>query len=231
MLSFLGPTRAKVIFCVEWTLFIGIQLLRGELVSIHRVLVTVYPLLFFYLVGCVLASVAERRQQLAAGLKLPALAAALALADQLIKAGVVARIPLGESIPLVDGWLHLGHARNAQGSWLLSMWSVEANRLLLIAVVSVILLAAIPYHRGHVRVNGRSAWADVAFIGLFAGCASWLADMALRGHIVDYIALPGVVVADLKDILLAAGIAALFVESLGMREGGLAYTDGDDAKP
>jgi hypothetical protein len=38
--------------------------------------------------------------------------------------------------------------------------------------------------------------------------------MPLRGHIVDFLCLPGVVTADLKDIYLTIGIAATFVETL-----------------
>jgi hypothetical protein len=39
-------------------------------------------------------------------------------------------------------------------------------------------------------------------------------DVAIRGAVVDYISLPGVVVADLKDILLSFGVSAFLVEAI-----------------
>jgi hypothetical protein len=38
--------------------------------------------------------------------------------------------------------------------------------------------------------------------------------MSLRGHIVDFIHLPGLVTADLKDVFMTIGVAALFAEAL-----------------
>ena len=38
--------------------------------------------------------------------------------------------------------------------------------------------------------------------------------MAFRGHIVDFIQLPGLMTADLKDIWVIIGVAALFAEVL-----------------
>jgi hypothetical protein len=85
---------------------------------------------------------------------------------------------------------------------------------MLTVVVVAILLGSAFCHRYYTSTKRESVWADVAFLGLFAGSASWVCDMGFRGHIVDYIHLPGVVTADFKDILLAIGAAALFVEVL-----------------
>jgi len=214
MRSFLRPTAIKLIFLVEWTLFLAIQALRGELASAHQILVASYPLLFFYLVGCVLAALSHRTPRLASGAKLWGLAALLTATDQAVKAAVVAWIPYRQSAPIIQGWLHLAHARNAQGSWVLSAANVRAGPALLMAIVAIILLVSIPSHRNYLRRYRQSVWADTAFLGVTAGCASWICDMAYRRHIVDYIALPGVVTADLKDILLAIGVAALFTETV-----------------
>jgi len=69
-------------------------------------------------------------------------------------------------------------------------------------------------HRYYTTTNRKSLWADVAFIGLFAGVASWVCDMAFRGYIIDFINLPGLVTADFKDILVTISAAAIFAETL-----------------
>lgn len=43
---------------------------------------------------------------------------------------------------------------------------------------------------------------------------SYSIDMATRGVVIDYIRVPGVVVVDLKDILLSFGIAAFLIEAI-----------------
>jgi len=200
---------------VEWTLFIAVELLRGELETGHQILVASYPLAFFYLVACALVALSQRTRQLAGGWKLLGLATGLTVADQLIKATIVASIPYQTSTPVVEGWLHLAHQRNVQGSWLISTFNVRpvGTTILMLAAASMLPLSIV-CHRYYVSTHRKSVWADVAFVGLWAGCASWACDMGLRGHIVDFIGLPSVVTADFKDILVAVGVAAFFAEAL-----------------
>jgi lipoprotein signal peptidase len=215
--GWLRPTRLKLLFVIEWGLFVLIAWMRGSLGSVHQALVALYPLGFFYLIACGLAAWSRRVQRIAANWRLVTGALALTGLDQAAKTIIVARLPLGASVPLVSGWLHLAHRRNAYGSWVLGITQPQAARIFLLVLVMVavlVLLGSLASYRYYVRTHRPSLWAGMAFVGLFAALASWLIDMALRGCVVDYIELPGLVVADLKDIWLTVGIASLFAEAL-----------------
>lgn len=210
--NFLKPNIIKLVFLVEWALFIAIELLRGELDVGRQILVASYPLALFYLFACGLEVLSRRTQQLARGWMLLWLSLGLALVDQLSKAVVVTFIPYQASVPIIRGWLHLAHEYNRQGSWVAEAFNLSlAGPVTLVVVVLVLLSSGIGY-RYYVSTHRKSVWVDIAFVGLFAGTASWVFDMGVRGHIVDYIQLPGIVTADLKDILLTVGIAAFFAE-------------------
>lgn len=86
--------------------------------------------------------------------------------------------------------------------------------VLLMIVVPSILLLSVFCHRYYVATQRKSVWADVAFVGLFAGCMSWVCGMYFRGHIVDSIVLPSVLAADLKDLFVYMGAAAFCAEAL-----------------
>lgn len=213
--SFLRPTWPKGIFLVEWAAYVLLGLLRRTIMGVHEGLVAVCPLLFFYLIACALTSLSHRTCRLAQGWGVLGMALALSAVDQAGKALVAACVPFQSSLPIVAGWLHIVHTHNTRGSWLLGLFDLpRMGAVLLIPVVLVVLPALVLYYRRYVSVKRRSVWADAAFIALFAGLASWLCDMGLRSYILDYIHLPGVVTADLKDIYLTLGSASLVVEAL-----------------
>ena len=212
---FLKPTAVKLFFLVEWTLFILLGLLRGELTDSRQMFTASLPLVLFYLAACVLTALYRRTRKQPASWNMLAPVIGLTLCDQLIKAAVVTFIPYQTSIPIIKGWLHAAHECNVQGSWLVSAFNIPFSSTLILGVIVVLtLLCVVICYRYYVRFKRRSVWTDTAFIGLSAGLAGWLCDMGLRGHIVDYIHLPGVVTADLKDILLTLGVAAFFAEAL-----------------
>lgn len=216
-LGFLRPTRLKLLFVIEWGLFVLIAWMQGSLGSVHQAQVALYPLGFFYLIACGLGAWSRRVQRVAANWRLVTVALALTGLDHAAKAIIVARLPLDASVPLVPGWLHLAHRRNVYGSWVLGTTEPQAASIFLLVLVVaavLVLLGSLASYRYYVRTHRPSLWAGVAFVGLFAALASWLIDMALRGCVVDYIELPGLVVADLKDIWLTVGIASLFAEAL-----------------
>lgn len=216
MIDFLRPTLPRLVFVVEWSLFVLLSAMRGDLESGHEVLVALYPLAFFYLVGCTLAAWSRRRHRVAQGRRLLVIAAGLVLLDQAIKTLVVRFIPHQMSLPIVTNWLHVAHERNVHGSWIAALLQVEPSTLLLVqwgVAIPVFFLSALCY-RYYTITHRRSLWADVTFVGLLAGYASWMSDISLRGYVVDWIHLPGLVTADLKDLLLTLGAAALFVEAL-----------------
>lgn len=215
--TFLRPTRTRLVFLAEWTLFIAFSAARGRLGTVPRVLVAVYTLVFYYLVGCSLAAWSRRDRHVATGWRLVAGGVALAGLDQAAKALVAAGVPLGASLPVVPGWLHLAHVHNTHGSWVASEFQLRAAGALLPAqwiAAGLLLVLSFLGHRYYVGAHRRSLWIDLAFLGVFSSQLSWMGDMALRGSTLDYIGLPGLVTADLKDILVGIGVAALFAETL-----------------
>jgi lipoprotein signal peptidase len=215
---FLKPTRLKLVFLAEWLSFLLLELLRGELGIGVCLLVSAYPLLFFYLMACELTTLSQHAQQIATGWRLSAMAMGLAIADQFGKAMVEVFVPHRATVPILRGWLHLGHEHNLQGSWIAGTFGLDQPGVALMIVAALVLLASTSCHRYYIAVNRRSVWADVAFLGLFAGMMSWLCDMGLRGYVVDFVVLPDVVAADGKDILVAVGAGAFLAEGLDNSE-------------
>ena len=215
--TFLKPTQTKLVFLVEWALFILAAAARGELETNHQVLVAGYPLLFFYLVACALTASSRHIQQIASGWKLFVFAGGLTALDQVVKAMITAFVPYQTAIPILSNWLYLAHEHNPHGAWIASTLNVQHVTVFSLVqwglAIPILFLSQL-CHRYYTTTNRKSLWADVAFLGVFAGYASWICDMSLRGHIVDYINLPGLVTADLKDVLITIGVAALFVEVL-----------------
>ncbi len=214
-MRFLRPSRNKLIFLVEWLIFLAITGLQGGFSTGQQVLVAAYPLLFFYLIAVLLEWLSHKIKRFARGWWLLVLALGLMLLDQAIKLLVTRFIPFRTAVPLIDGWLNLSHNCNFQGSWVLSQFNRPVGSLIPLGIMALLLLIFSWFGYRYYIVHQRaSLWADAAFLGLFAGLASWLVEMPLRGHIVDFLCLPNVVTADLKDIYLTIGIAAIFVETL-----------------
>jgi lipoprotein signal peptidase len=217
VVDLLKPTRIKLVFLVEWTLFILITLAKGELRTNQVLVVAAYPLILLYLVACVLNALSQHTQRVAQGWGLLGCAVGLIMLDQTIKTGVTASIPYQTRIPIIDNWLVLTHERNLLGSWVASAFKVQPVGLLSLiqwGLTVPVLLFSVLCRRYYVATHRRTLWVDVAFLGIFAGYASWVCDMSLRGHIVDFIHLPGLVTADLKDIFTTIGVAALVAEAL-----------------
>jgi len=217
VVAFLKPTRTKLVFLVQWVLFIVITVARGELETNHQILVAGYPLVFFYLVACALAALSQHIRQIAQRWRLLVFAIGLTILDQVIKTIITAFVPYQTSIPIVSNWLYLAHERNFHGSWIASAFNVQfvsVFNLMQWGLAISVLFFSILCHRYYITTNRKSLWADVAFLGVLASNASWICDMSFRGYILDFINLPGLVTADLKDILVAIGAAAVFAETL-----------------
>ena len=213
--AFLRPTRLKLLFLLEWTIFILIELCRGRLRTGHDFLVAGYPLLFFYLIGCIMAAPAGRAYRPPRWRYLLGLAVWLVIAEQAVKAAVGAFIPWKASVPLLPGWLQLAHVRNMRGTWLLNELNVDWVGIGLLIAGLIILLSCFVmgclYYAARQR---RSRWMDAAFVFITAGIGGALADLVFRRYILDFINLPGITTADLKDIFLTLGLASLFAELL-----------------
>lgn len=214
---FLFPTWQKLVFLLEWSLFILIQLLRGEIESWQAAWVTAYPLMGFYLIACVISAQNPERESQASLRCLFTWVAGFILLDQGIKAIVLLLLPYEAAIPVVPGWLNLAHEHNEQGLWLISLFTSQPHPVALWPLKLLFLASfclAAPGYQLYTETKRNNLWVQIAFIGLSAGLGGAIVDLFLRGLVVDYLQLPGVVTADLKDIYASLGLSAFLVEGL-----------------
>jgi len=219
-ITWLKPSKIKLAFLLEWSLFIVIEIARGKVRSPHAILVAAYPLLFFYLVACVLVPLSRHTRQIARGWRLPALAIGLAILDQVLKTAVSTAIPNNTSIPIVEGWLHIAHVRNYRGSWIAATFDLASGpftQSVQWALIIAVLALSVVYHHYYSTHHRQSLWVDVAFLGVFAAYTSWVWDTVFRGYVIDFIQLPGLVTADSKDIVASISAAAVIAELLDRR--------------
>ena len=174
IVSWLKPTKIKLLFLVEWSAFIVIEMTRGKLDSELSILVAGYPLILFYLAACALAALSQHTRRIACGLRLVALAIGLVLLDQIPKTLVTTLLPVQASVPVVENWLHVAHTRNYAGSWIAAAFNVPGAAAIKIVqgcIIVAVLALACRVHRNYVTQQRQSLWADVAFLGIVAACA------------------------------------------------------------
>jgi len=214
-IAFIKPTLDKLCFLVEWAVLILFLTIRGDLHTLQVGLVAAYPLLFFYLVGCLLVACSHRVSHITPVKLLASIAVGLVLLDQAAKAAVEWLLPYRAKISLVNGWLAIVHERNYAGAWLFEILDLPSSigvKLTQWGLILVMIVLLPLCHRFYTTTNRTSLWADIVFLGLFAACWSWLIDKAVRGYILDFIALPGLFAADFKDIFTSLAVGAILVE-------------------
>ena len=203
--KFFRPTVYKLIFTAEWAAYILHRVAGGRLTDLHQLMVALWPLLLFYCLGCALVAWSRRANRVTSGRGLALLVVVMVALDQVSKAVVSALLSPNATLPLVKGWLHLANVHNVAGSWLTPVWM---KPVLILAAILVLPLSVIVY-RYYVSSKRKSLWPDLAFLGIFAGYASWLCDVYLRGYVVDFVEIPGFVAADFKDLFLLLGICVV----------------------
>lgn len=205
IVEFFRPTLYKLIFTLEWVAYLLLTLVERHPLDPDLLPVALWPLLLFYVAGCALVAWSRRTDRVASGRSLVVLIVAMVAVDQVGKAIAVATLQPGASDPLVEGWLHFSNVHNASGSWLGPGWLKP-----ILAVVAVLVLPlSVVVYRYYVSIQRRSLWADLTFVGVFAGYAGWLVDIFVRGYVVDVIHIPGLVAVDLKDLFLSLGVCVV----------------------
>ncbi|PKO20501.1 MAG: hypothetical protein CVU38_19785 [Chloroflexi bacterium HGW-Chloroflexi-1] len=200
--QFFRPTVYKLIFTAEWVAYILLRATGGRLTSLHQLMVGLWPLLFFYCLGCVLVAWSHRADRVASGRGLALLVVVMVALDQVSKTVISVFVPPNATLLLVKGWLHLA---NVTGSWLTPVWF---KPVLILAAILVLPLSVIGY-RYYVSSKRRSLWADLAFMGIFVGYVTRLCDVSLRGYTLDFIQIPGLVTVDFGDLFLSLGVCVL----------------------
>ncbi len=205
--------QTSLVFLVEWSLYLILETLTGKIQWSQHAASALLPLGFFGLIGLLL-SLANfwRRRDLSAGF-LGAAAAGLLLLDQAAKTWINRQMAYPSDIPLFGGLITLSHARNYAGSWALQRLNLTNEitplRIFVEAMLMVLVVAWFVYY---LRGERGGYWTDMAAIFFTAGVSSAVLDKLLRGFTLDFIGLPGLFVADLKDIYLFIGVAALLAE-------------------
>ena len=103
-------------------------------------------------------------------------------ADQLTKAAVVATIPLGGRVPIIDDVLQLWHAQNRGAAF-----SLFQGELWLFLVVTAAALVMIVYF--HRSMRGRTLWLQVLLGMILAGTLGNLTDRLRQGYVVDFVSV------------------------------------------
>jgi signal peptidase II len=149
-------------------------------------------------------------------------AALLYVVDQMTKAWAVRRLRLGDTVRVVEGFLHFGYAENTGIAFGQLQEGGEFGRWMLAALAALAAAGVLVYFF-------RVKTADDRVLGacalLLAGIAGNLTDRVRLGHVVDFIELhlgsyqwPTFNVAD-AAICVGAGLLALDIILEGKREG------------
>jgi len=149
------------------------------------------------------------------------LAGAVVALDQISKAIVLGRLPLGVQIPVVDGLLALTLVLNPGLAFGL-LGSVPSAWRWMVAALSLVALAVLA--RVALRVLPAGGWAGRLSIGLiFGGAVGNLVDRARFGAVVDFVDVhwqgwhwPAFNVA---DSAITVGVALLALRLLNDRSG------------
>lgn len=203
-LIFIGPWMLYVAFAVAQAKF-DIRLIAANLA---------WPFLFFYLLACLLKRFGASSETAFRQRDAWVVIAVLVAVDHLCKFAISHIIPLGSSVPIVAKHLHLANVQNAHGSFWLE--KLGAPRVIMpVLVLSVLSNATAPLlFRFYSARHRKSFWSVLAYCCFMAGTASAAIDLGVRGFTVDYLELPRLFVADLKDIYLVLCVSASFVEVL-----------------
>ncbi len=132
-------------------------------------------------------------------------------ADQLTKALAAARLAGGEQVELIPGLFWLTYVRNPGAAFSLGTQFTVAISIFAIVAVGVVLWLSR-------RLAGSLLWA-VALGLLLAGIAGNLTDRLLRdpgplrGHVIDFFAVPHWPVFNVADICINLGAALVIVQA------------------
>lgn len=211
------PEPKQLVFLVEWLIFLFLLFFQGKMVSLQTWGVALCPFLFFYFIGGILFCTSKKIKKLFDTKFLILIAFGLFLIDQLIKIFVITLIPINSSIPIIPGWFEITHRLNPHGAWIFTSLSDDTIPLITpfmkLFLLSLTLLI-IPIYQYLESRYGKIFWMQVSFVCIFSAFLSWLVDMFTRGYIVDFIGLPGLVAADLKDIFAYIGAAAIIIQAM-----------------
>ena len=145
-------------------------------------------------------------------LTLVSLVVLFVLLDQLSKVIVRTTLVPGESISIIDGFFRITFIQNFKGfSWWIPAppsWIRTAFFVLRI----VVLLLTFPVYAFYTHVHRRSAWTNIACVGIAAGTLGNLLDDLFVPYTTDFIQFFNWPAPNLADIYAYTAVVALVVE-------------------
>ena len=133
------------------------------------------------------------------------LIAAVILSDQLIKHFIRAGLSPGESIPVINGALHITHVTNSGGAF-----GILQGQTWLLAVVTAALIFFIAAYIQKNRKSGHPVFL-LSLSLVCAGGAGNLIDRIWRGEVTDFIDFRIFPVFNLADISVTCGCGLLLL--------------------
>ena len=157
----------------------------------------------------------RHREDVGAGRKadlLVALGLALAVfvVDQVLKSVVEASMAVGESIPVIPGFLSLTHVRNDGGAF-----GILGGSHLLLLVGSVVAVGVVLWM---LFAGQRSRLATLACGLILGGAAGNLLDRLSTGEVTDYVHFSFWYVFNAADAAITIGVALLILSTFRMQE-------------
>jgi signal peptidase II len=160
----------------------------------------------------------DRAQSLARPYELVTLLAIVAL-DQITKAAVQANVPLGDSRPIIEGFLDLTHVQNTGAAFgLLNAADFPYKPLVMIGIAALALVAIAAY-ASQLGFHERLARFGLALI--LGGAFGNLIDRAVAGHVVDFVDVywgaAHFWAFNVADAAISVGAALVLLDMIGLR--------------
>jgi signal peptidase II len=144
---------------------------------------------------------------------------AIVSADQITKAAVRAKLPLGDSRPLIDGFLDLTHVQNTGAAFGLMNASDFPYKPLVMIGIAALALVAIAAYASQLGFHERIARFGLALI--LGGAFGNLIDRAIAGHVVDFVDVYWGTVHfwafNVADAAITVGAALVLLDMIGVR--------------
>jgi len=140
------------------------------------------------------------------------LALAVFVLDQVLKSVVEASMRLGESIPVIPGFLSITHIRNDGGAF-----GILGGSQLLLLIGSAVAVGVVLWM---LLAEQRSKLAMLACGMILGGAAGNLLDRLTTGEVTDYVHFSFWYVFNAADAAITVGVAALLFSAFSMQDKG-----------
>ncbi|MCK4258172.1 MAG: signal peptidase II [Halanaerobiales bacterium] len=211
--------KITLIFLSEWGLYLIFELVMGKFKSWNVFLMNLLPFVFFYLIARLMKWLSIKVQTPFKIKPMFLWIVSLVTCDQIIKYVIKTFVEEKGMISLISDWLFISNVLNVHGSFVTSRFDLKVNMIWIILVNVLILFFIIQGYRYYKQKMRTSFWIDLTMLLFVAGGISSFIDKVFFGGSLDFIALKGLFVADLKDFYLTIGIGCMMVELIVNFEG------------